>query len=254
MDCIQKRRLALIFLILIYLGSYGQEKKPIELKDITIKGSNKPLKETAKGVTLDISKLPDAKLLTLAEILKTIPGIEVDNNGKVSYMGKDLTVLRDGVNVAGFSNQIINSLNSGNTNNSYKKIELNLYDLKTEGPTLSFVATKYDLGYFGNILGNTGSNSSMAMGNVSLSKSRYLLNFSTSANLQYAPSSDSHIETYFDQSQTQENRDLKTSGVNTQNYQFSMGNSLFINPKSTLNTSVSYGSSGTKYSLSLIHI
>ncbi|WP_124561164.1 outer membrane beta-barrel protein [Pedobacter sp. KBW01] len=249
MDYIQKGVLVLISIVFIHLNSYAQEKKPIELKDVTIKGSNKPLRETAKGVILDISKIADAKLLTLAEILKTIPGIEVDDKGKVSYMGKELTVLRDGVNVAGFSNQITNSLNSSNTGNSYKRIELNLYDLKTEGPTLSFVATKYEQGYFGSVIANAGSNSSMAMGNMSLSKNKYLLNFSTSGNLQYAPSSENYVKTFFDQTLAQENRDLKISGINIQNYQFSVANSYFINPKSTLNASVSYGSSLTKYGI-----
>ncbi|UKJ09203.1 outer membrane beta-barrel protein [Solitalea lacus] len=249
MDYIQKGSLVLISFVFINLSSYAQEKKPRELKEVTIIGNNKPLKETAKGVILDISRIRDVKLLTLAEILKTIPGIEVDNNGKVSYLGKELTILRDGVNVAGFSKQITNSLNSGITNNSYKKIELNLYDLKTEGPTLSFIATKYDEGYFGNVSGNAGSNSSMVMGNITLSQKRYLLNFSTSGNLQYTPSSESHIETYFNQTQFHEKRNLKMSGVNTQNYQFSIGNSFFINPQSTLNTSLAYGSSRTKYSI-----
>jgi hypothetical protein len=226
----------------------AQEKKPIELNTVTVKGNNKPLKESAKGAVLDISKIPNAQTLTLAEILSHIPGIEI-NGSKISYMGKELTLMRDGVNVAGFSNQIGNSLNSGNINNSYNKIELNLFNLKTEGPTLSFVAPKYDEGYFGNLIANTGTNSSMLMSNVALSTKKNLLNFNTSGNLQYGPGANSNIQTNFNQTQTQDNRAIKSSGTNMKSYQFSLSNSFFINPKNTLNASVSRGAAGYNFDM-----
>ncbi|WP_443937475.1 outer membrane beta-barrel protein [Pedobacter sp. MW01-1-1] len=238
-----------MFFICAFHCVYSQEneKKAVELNTVTVKGNRNPLKETAKGVVLDISKLPDAKLLTLSEILSSIPGIEVKDNGNISYMGKSLTLLRDGVNVAGFASQLMNSLKGANIGSNYTKIELNLYNLKTEGPTLSFVATKYDEGYFGNIMSNAGSNSAMAMGSASLSKKNYLLNLNASGNLQYSPSSTNRSETYFSQTQLKENRDAYMSGTNLQAYRFSLSNSFFINSQNTFNVSGTYAFSGFNY-------
>jgi len=224
----------------------AQETKPIELKKVTIKGSNKALKQNAKGAVLDITKIPNYKLLTLAEILTYIPGVEV-NDGSITYMGRQLALMRDGVNVAGFANQIANSLGSGNTQNAYNKIELNLYNLKTEGPTLSFTATKYDEGYFGNVAASAGSNSSMLITGVSLSKEKNLLNLNTSGMFQYAPSSSSLIETKFKQTQTTDIRATDNDGIKMKNSTVSLSNSYFINNHNTLNASVSTNFFNTNY-------
>ncbi len=226
----------------------AQEKKPIELNTVTVKGSNKPLKESAKGAVLDITKIPDYKLLTLAEILTHIPGVEV-NDGNITYMGRQLTLMRDGVNVAGFANQIANSLGSGNTQNAYTKIELNLYNLKTEGPTLSFIAPKHDEGYFGNVMANAGTNSSMLMSSVSLSKEKNLLNLNTSGLFQYGPNSNSYIETKFAQTQTHDIRNTYNDGIKMNSSTASLSNSYFINSHSTLNASASASFFNTAYQM-----
>lgn len=226
----------------------AQEKKPIELNTVTVKGSNKPLKESAKGAVLDITKIPDYKLLTLAEILSHIPGVEV-NGSSITYMGRQLTLMRDGVNVAGFDNQIANSLGSGNTHNAYTKIELNLYNLKTEGPTLSFIAPKYDEGYFGNVMTNTGTNSSMLMSGVSLSKEKNLFNLNTSGIFQYGPSSNSYIDTKFAQTQTHDIRNTYNDGIKMNSGTASLSNSYFINSRNTINASVSASLFNTVYQM-----
>ncbi len=224
----------------------AQETKPIELNKVTIKGNNKALKQNAKGAVLDITKIPNYKLLTLAEILTHIPGVEV-NNGSITYMGRQITLMRDGVNVAGFANQIANSLSNGNTQNAYTKIELNLYNLKTEGSTLSFTALKYDEGYFGNVAASAGSNSSMLMASISSSKEKNLLNLNTSGMFQYAPSGSSLIETKFKQTQTTDIRATDNDGIKMNNGTVSLNNSYFINNHNTLNASVSTNFFNTNY-------
>lgn len=224
----------------------AQETKPIELNKVTIKGSNKALKQNAKGAVLDITKIPNYKLLTLAEILTYIPGVEV-SNGSITYMGRQITLMRDGANVAGFANQIFNSLSNGNTQNTYTKIELNLYNLKTEGPTLSFVATKYDEGYFGNVAASAGSNSSMLTGGISLSKEKNLLNLNASDMFQYAPSNSSFIETKFKQTEINDSRATDNSGLKMNNVTVNLSNSYFINKHNTLNASASTAFFSTNY-------
>ncbi|MDQ8005184.1 MAG: outer membrane beta-barrel protein [Pedobacter sp.] len=238
----------LIFLSLLLWSTIlnAQEKKPIELNTVTVKGSRKPLKESAKGAILDITKIPDYKLLTLAEILSHIPGIEVNSN-TISYMGRQLSLMRDGVNVAGFDQQIANSLNTGNTHNAYTKIELNLYNLKTEGPTLSFVAPKYDEGYFGNIGGNTGTNNSMLMSGLSISKQKHLLNINIMGMLQYAPNTTSYIDTKFAQTQTNDIRNVENEGLKMGSGSLSLSDSYFVNSQNTINASVSSNFRNTLY-------
>ncbi|WP_316793237.1 outer membrane beta-barrel protein [Pedobacter frigoris] len=233
----------------LYSLDGNAQDKPVQLNNVTISVPKKALKETARGSSLDLTKIPDAKFWTLADALKQIPGVEIDEvTNKITYMGKEVSILRDGVSVAGFDNQVLNTLNSGSAI-TYDKIELNLFDLKTERPTLSFVAPTYQEGYFGSVGGTLGTNSSTLNSSLSLSKKKHLLNIIPSASLMYAPKNDVNWETdYY-------NRNYKELRKNEQQKNYSNSASLGINDSyfiaagHTLNTSFNYSANEMTYNM-----
>jgi len=225
---------------LVYAGQASAQDKPVQLKDVQINAVKKALKETARGSTLDLTKLKEAKFWNLAEALKQIPGIEVDEaTNKITYMGKEVAILRDGVAVAGFENQILNTLNSS-TAITYDKIELNLLDLKTEKPTLSFVAPNYTRGYFGNISSAAGTNNSSLYPSVSLSGKKHLLNFTPAVSFMYSPISESNWQTDYDVSGLKELRKNEQDRNKVSTASIGLSDSYFMAKGHTLNASVNY--------------
>jgi|GEM_PF-2714726 len=228
--------------------TYAQEK-PVELKTVTISVPKKALKETARGSTLDLTKIPDAKFWTLADALQQIPGIEVDEaTGKITYMGKEVAVLRDGLAVAGFDQQIANTLGTGSAA-AYDKIELNLFDLRTERPTVSFVATTYQKGYFGNVGTALGSNSSTFNASLSLSKKKHLFNIIPFASLMYAPKSKQNWETDYYHENYQEFRKTEQQRNHSGSTSLGINDSYFIATAHTLNTSFNYSLNNSVYDM-----
>lgn len=225
----------------------GAQDKPVQLSNVTISVPKKALKETARGSSLDLSKIPDAKFWTLAEALKQIPGVEIDEvTNKITYMGKEVSILRDGVSVAGFDNQVLNTLNSG-VATTYEKIELNLFDLKSEKPTLSFIAPTYQKGYFGSLGGTMGTNSSIFNSSLSLSKKKHLLNIMPSGSFMYAPKNKVNWETDYYNRDYKERRQTEQQKNYANSRSLGINDSYFIAKGHTLNTSVNYSVTDMTY-------
>lgn len=73
------------------------KKKVIELEEVTIKNSFTIKKDT---VVYDVAKYRDGSEKKVEDLLKKLPGIEVDSNGGIKYKGKAIeTVTLDGDNL-----------------------------------------------------------------------------------------------------------------------------------------------------------
>lgn len=217
-----------------------KSKKPVQLKEVNISTRKKALTETARGSILDISKAPNAKFWTVADALKQIPGIEIDEaSNSITYMGKPVSILRDGIAVAGFENQILNSLNTGSAT-LYNKIELNLFDLKTEKPTLSFVAPLYENGIFGNASGTIGLNSSLINASVSLSQDKHLTNLMGSSIMMYSPKSELKSEIDYYSIGLKELRLNEQDATRSYSHSVALNDSYFIHSEHSLTSSLKY--------------
>lgn len=219
------------------------------LPDITITAKRKPLKESARGAVLDISKIPDAKLLTLADVLTMIPGLTIEGE-KIFYMGTEVSVQRNGVNVAGFSKQIGYDLDRLTATN-YAKIELNLYDLKTEKPSISFDTRRTPNAYFGSVgLGADINGGITPSASVYLSRGRHIFNVFTSGGLSKSPSMKMNSELLYHNTGILEKMNSDNGAARGYNYNLGISHNFTITKKQILNTSVSIrqnGSSATSY-------
>lgn len=219
--------------------------KPRTLDSVTVIHKRKAVIQNARGAVLDISKIDDVKFLDLAQVLKEIPGIDVDEeNRSILYMGKAVTVTKDGISVAGFGDMIRNALSNPALN--FSKVTLNIYDLKTEGPSLSFIEAKHDEGLFGNASVTGGTNMSLANLSLSVSKRRHLFNLAPSFMKMYGPKSE--VRQVTERGVTDINT-LNQSGVRSGSYSLNLGESFEIAQGKVLNTSLSIRRSESSFEM-----
>ncbi len=211
----------------------------------TVKVTRRALKQSARGAVLDVSRLPDAKTMTLADALLLLPGVDVDENG-ITYMGKKIAIQRDGVKVAGFDKVITGTLNMPDIS-QYKNIEINLYDLKTEQPTISFVAHKYPQGISGSVNANTGLNSHSLNGSVSVSRNAHLINVFTQNNLLITPPNKNYREIQYLATAITEKWYTETNPIPGASNTVGISDGVIINDRHIINASVSYRTSISNY-------
>ena len=77
-----------------------KKNKTIVLNDVIIKIEDKPYKIKKDTVVFDVKKYRDGTERKVIDLLKKLPGVEVETNGNVKYNGKPLeTVTLDGDNI-----------------------------------------------------------------------------------------------------------------------------------------------------------
>lgn len=222
--------------------------KTSTLDSVTVVHKRRPVIQSARGATLDIPKLDNVQFLNLAQALKEIPGIDVDEEGRnILYLGQPVAITKDGVNMAGFADLVKNGLNAPALH--FRKVTLNVYDLRTEGPSLSFIDNKVDEGMYGNASVTGGTNMSMANLSLSLAKRKHLLNLAPSFMKMYGPRSEVMQETSKSATNASDINTISQSGIRTGSYALNLAETFEIAQGKILNTSVSYRRSETDYAM-----
>ena len=74
--------------------------KEVQLKEVIIEGKELPYKIKKDTVIFDVSKYKDGSEKKVEDLIKKLPGVEVDANGSIKYKGKSIeTVTLDGDNL-----------------------------------------------------------------------------------------------------------------------------------------------------------
>lgn len=74
-----------------------KQNKTIQLQDVIVNAPDRPYKVKNDTVVFDVSKYRDGSEKKVEDIIKKLPGLEVDRNGSIKYKGKQLvTVTLDG--------------------------------------------------------------------------------------------------------------------------------------------------------------
>mgnify|MGYP003457951612 FL=1 len=76
------------------------KNKSVELKEVVIEGKIAPYTIKKDTVVFDVSKYRDGSEKKVEDLIKKLPGVEVDANGSIKYKGKSIeTVTLDGDNL-----------------------------------------------------------------------------------------------------------------------------------------------------------
>lgn len=76
------------------------KNKEVELKEVIVEGKELPYKIKKDTVEFDVSKYRDGSEKKVEDLIKKLPGVEVDDNGSIKYKGKSIeTVTLDGDNL-----------------------------------------------------------------------------------------------------------------------------------------------------------
>ncbi len=127
--------------------------KPKEklLKEVQVSAQAVYVKQTASTISIDLSPIKEAKLWTLADALKQLPGITIDDKGVILYGGKAIALKLNGFVNPALARTMPDKLYSQMAN-AYSSITIQLHDLRTEQPTLdlTLVPPKED-GFSGSV-------------------------------------------------------------------------------------------------------
>lgn len=217
------------------------------LETVKIVARQNALKQDASGAELDITKIKEAKFWNIAEALRQIPGISVDENtGGISYMGQGIAIVKDGIKVAGFDQLIRNTLSTGKAT-TYNKIALNLYDLKTEQPTLSFIEGKYENGIFGNINGAFGIPNSSMFANLSFASKKHLISFSANGTRMSGAKTTSFSEALYYNAGIKIEDNFSKPSNSSANYSYSLSESYSISKQHIINISFNFSGSNNNF-------
>ena len=76
------------------------KNKEVQLKEVIVEGKELPYKIKKDTVVFDVSKYRDGSEKKVEDVIKKLPGVEVDANGSIKYKGKSIeTVTLDGDNL-----------------------------------------------------------------------------------------------------------------------------------------------------------
>ncbi len=77
-----------------------RKNKTIQLQEVIVKKTDRPYKVKKDTVVFDVAKYRDGSVKKVEDLIKKLPGVEVDKNGSIKYKGKALeTVTLDGDNI-----------------------------------------------------------------------------------------------------------------------------------------------------------
>lgn len=77
-----------------------RKNKTIQLQEVIVKKTDRPYKVKKDTVVFDVAKYRDGSEKKVEDLIKKLPGVEVDKNGSIKYKGKALeTVTLDGDNI-----------------------------------------------------------------------------------------------------------------------------------------------------------
>lgn len=77
-----------------------RKNKTIQLQEVIVKKTDRPYKIKKDTVVFDVAKYRDGSEKKVEDLIKKLPGVEVDKNGSIKYKGKALeTVTLDGDNI-----------------------------------------------------------------------------------------------------------------------------------------------------------
>ncbi|RLD65872.1 MAG: hypothetical protein DRI95_07800, partial [Bacteroidetes bacterium] len=83
-----------------YLLDIQLEKEMTKLDEVFIKSSEKPIIKKKDSVIFNLEKFKDGTEKVIEDLIKKLPGMNVDKNGNISFKGKPIkTVLLDGSNL-----------------------------------------------------------------------------------------------------------------------------------------------------------
>ncbi|MVO08758.1 hypothetical protein GOQ30_06220 [Flavobacterium sp. TP390] len=83
-----------------YFFNVVLKSKEVELKEVIVEGKELPYKIKKDTIVFDISKYTDGSEKKVEDVIKKLPGVEVDANGSIKYKGKSIeTVTLDGDNL-----------------------------------------------------------------------------------------------------------------------------------------------------------
>ncbi len=211
------------------------------LQEVKVSTVQKIVKEDARGAELDMSKIKDAHRITVAEALQRIPGVAVDEiSGNITYMGKEVAIVKDGINVAGFADLVKSTLNA-NRANTYEKISINLYDLKTEQPTISFDVSKFENGISGNITGTATTESSSLSMPVTIVYKKHLMSIGPRYSNSYFPGTETERNTTYLNTGRNIQEFVKQNTSNGARYNLSFSDNLSLSKYDIIDISADYG-------------
>ena len=70
------------------LGRITMEEGELELKEVTVKAP--PVRTVGDTITYVVDQLKDKSDRTIEDVIKKIPGVEVDQQGRIKYQGEDI--------------------------------------------------------------------------------------------------------------------------------------------------------------------
>ena len=70
------------------LGRITMEEAELELREVTVKAP--PVRTTGDTITYNVAQLKDKSDRTIEDVIKKIPGVEVDQQGRIKYQGEDI--------------------------------------------------------------------------------------------------------------------------------------------------------------------
>lgn len=83
-----------------YAFNFVLKSKTVALKEVVVESKKTPYKVKKDTVVYDVNKYRDGSEKKVEDLLKKLPGIEVDGNGSIKYKGKQVeTVTLDGDNL-----------------------------------------------------------------------------------------------------------------------------------------------------------
>ncbi|RAJ77485.1 outer membrane beta-barrel protein [Chitinophaga dinghuensis] len=109
--------------------------KEKQLKEVQVSAQAVYVKQTASTISIDLSQIKEAKLWTLADALKQLPGITIDDKGVILYGGKPIALKLNGFVNPALARTMPDKLYAQMAN-TYSNITIQLHDLRTEQPTL----------------------------------------------------------------------------------------------------------------------
>ena len=70
------------------LGRITMEEADVELKEVTVKAP--PVRTSGDTIAYNVDQLKDKSDRTIEDVIKKIPGVEVDKQGRIKYQGEDI--------------------------------------------------------------------------------------------------------------------------------------------------------------------
>ncbi len=130
--------------------------KSIQLEEVVVKAIRQRVKMDAKGASLNLSSFPDAKLWTLEDALRQIPGVEF-STGAITFQGQEVQFKENGFASPHMTRNIDVYLKMPASNFTDIKILMRDMSLLDNGASINLTHAKRSAGEtWGNVQGNAG--------------------------------------------------------------------------------------------------